>query len=259
MLNMITNTVGLASLAKREIHRFLSVSTQTIFPALISSSLFICIFGLTIGKRLDFNDPNMTYLGFIIPGLMTMYLIVSSYENVSSSLFIARWHNHIQEILLSPLSYIEMVLGLLAGGVARGLIVVTGVYLVSRFFHPAAIVHPFLAVYFCVMIATIFACFGMLTALWAEDFNMLGTWNTYVIMPLVFLGGVFHPIRMIPEPFQFISKFNPIYYLVNGMRYSVTGITEVPIIACMAIALVIALGIFTFTVHLFKIGYKLRT
>lgn len=256
---MINNPIGVLALSKREILRFLSVATQTIFPPLMTSALFICIFGLAIGKRIDFGDPNLTYLGFIIPGLMTMHLISSSYENVSSSLFIARWHNHIQEILLSPLSYFEMVLGLLAGGVARGVIVVTGVYLISRIFYATPIAHPLYALYFIAVISVIFSCFGMIAALWAEDFNMLGMWNTYIILPLVFLGGVFHPTTMIPEMFRVITKFNPMYYFVNGMRYSISGVTEISIVFCALLSLGIALGFFGFTVYLFKIGYKLRT
>ncbi len=256
---MMNNPIGVLALSKREILRFLSVSTQTIIPPLISSTLFISIFGLAIGRRIDFSSEGLTYLGFIIPGLMTMHLITSSYENVSSSLFIARWHNHIQEILLSPLSYFEMVLGLLAGGVARGVIVVSGVYAVSLLFKPVVIAHPLLLIFFLIAISVIFACFGMIAALWAEDFNMLGMWSTYIIMPAVFLGGVFHPTTMIPETFRFLTRFNPMYYFVNGMRYSVLGMTEVPVSYCILFTLSVATGIFFFTVHLFRIGYKLRT
>src|SRR3989338_9126574 len=123
---MINNPIGCLSLSKREILRFFSVASQTVFPPLVSSTLFMYIFGMAIGSRLDFSSLGLSYFGFIVPGLMTMHLIASSYENTSSSLFIARWHNHIQEVLLSPLSYFEMVLGLLAGGVARGAIVAMG-------------------------------------------------------------------------------------------------------------------------------------
>ncbi|MFH1360773.1 MAG: ABC transporter permease [Candidatus Omnitrophota bacterium] len=256
---IITNPIGVMSLAKREIIRFLSVATQTIVPPLISSALFMCIFGLAIGRRIDFGDINMTYLEFIIPGLMTMHLITSSYENTSSSLFIARWHNHIQEILLSPLSYFEMVLGLLAGGLARGVMVTLGIFLLSTWINPMSIAHPFLLIYFILMISCIFSCLGMLGALWAEDFNMLGMFNTYFIMPLVFVGGVFYPIKLIPQAFRFITTFDPIYYLVNGMRYSMTGLTEIPILYSVIFAFSVAVSVFFLTVYLFKIGYKLRT
>jgi ABC-2 type transport system permease protein len=256
---MINNPIGVIALSKREISRFLSVATQTIFPPLVTSVLFMLIFGVAIGGRLDFSATGLSYLGFIIPGLMTMHAISSSYENTASSLFIARWHNHIQEVLLSPLSYFEMVLGLLAGGIARGIIVSCGVFIISNLFVPAAIHNIFLLLYFLTTITVIFSCAGMLGALWAEDFGMLTVWNTYVIIPLVLLGGVFHPVSMLPESVQMISKFNPMFYLVNGVRYSVTGVAQAPVILSMAVSLSMALILFYSTVYLFKIGYKLRT
>lgn len=256
---MVVNPIGVLTLSKREIHRFLSVANQTIFPPLLSSILFMYIFGVAIGSRLDFSGTGLSYLGFIVPGLMTMHLISSAYENTTSSLFIARWHNHIQEVLLSPLSYLEMVFGLLAGGVARGLVVCAGVYVVSLCFAPTGIHHPFFLLYFVMTISVIFACAGMMAALWAEDFGMLAVWNIYFIIPLVLLGGVFHPIEMLPKMIQNISQFNPMFYLVNGIRYSVTGVSDAPILFCAFLSFVLAVGFFFFTVYLFKIGYKLRT
>ena len=258
-VNLISNPIGVASLSKREILRFLSVANQTIFPPLVSSALFMYIFGVAIGNRLNFADSGLSYLAFIIPGLMTMHLISSSYENTSSSLFIARWHNHIQEVLLSPLSYFEMVLGLLAGGMTRGFVVALGVFLVSLFFAPTVIQHPLILLYFIVLISVIFSCGGMIGALWAEDFGMLSLWNIYVIVPMVFLGGVFHPVHMLPGPLQVITKFNPMHYLVNGMRFSITGFSDIPITTSILFTFLFAVSIFFWTVHLFKIGYKLRT
>ena len=217
------------------------------------------IFGVAVGSRIDFSGTGLTYLGFIIPGLMTMHLISSSYENTTSSLFIARWHNHIQEILLAPLSYFEMVLGLLAGGVARGMLVCSGVYAVAVLFAPLSMHNIFLLLYFAVTISVIFACAGMMAALWAEDFGMLSVWNIYFIIPLVLMGGVFHPIGMLPQFIQKASHFNPMFYLVNGVRYSVIGASDASILACMGVSLVMAVAFFFLTVYLFKIGYKLRT
>jgi len=190
---------------------------------------------------------------------MTMHLISSSYENTSFSLFIGRWHNHIQEILLSPLSYFEMVLGLLAGGVMRGAMVCTGVYLVALIFGNVVIQHPILLFYFVITISVIFSCAGMMAALWAEDFGMLNVWNIYLILPLVFLGGVFHPLALLPQLAQDISRFNPMFYLVQGMRYSVTGLSDVSVWACALMTLVLSVSFFFLNVHLFRIGYKLRT
>lgn len=258
-LHLISNPIGVASLSKREILRFLSLASQTIFPALVSSTLFMYVFGVAVGNRINFIDSGLSYLSFIIPGLITMHLISSSYENTSSSLFIARWHNHIQEILLSPLSYFEMVIGLLAGGVTRGFFVAIGVFLVSLLFTPTIIVHPFYLVYFIIMVSTIFSCCGMIGALWAEDFGMLSLWNIYVIVPTVFLGGVFHPVSMLPGPLQVITQFNPMHYFVNGIRYSITDVSDSPIAVSFIFTFIAALIVFLWTVRLFKIGYKLRT
>ncbi|MDE2027938.1 MAG: ABC transporter permease [Candidatus Omnitrophica bacterium] len=259
MIHQVTNPIGVMALAKREIHRFFSVANQTIFPPLVSSALFMYIFGIAVGSRVNFSAMGLTYLQFIIPGLMAMHLISSAYENTSSSLFIGRWHNHIQEILLAPLSYIEMVLGLLAGGVARGMLVCLGIWLVSLFFTPGSIIHPLALIYFMLMITVIFSCAGMMGALWAEDFGMLSMWNTYVIIPLALLGGVFHPISLLLPGLQIISHFNPLYYMVSGIRYSMTNVTDTPVATCAIVSLGMAAAVFTATVYLFKIGYKLRT
>jgi ABC-2 type transport system permease protein len=259
MLNLITNPIGVAALARREIIRFLVVSIQTIFPPWISSALFMYIFGVAIGNRVTFTIPGMSYLEFIIPGLMAMHMISASYENTASSLFIGRWHNNIQEVLLSPLSYFEMVLGLLAGGLARGTLIGLGVFAISQVFIRQSLAHPFILLYFVVMISTIFSCAGMLAALWAEDFGMLNLWNVYVIFPLVLLGGVFHPQSMLPQPLQVLSHFNPIQALVNGVRFAVIGYTDQNVWICAGIAFLMA-ALFGFvTVYLFKKGYKLRT
>ena len=114
-------------------------------------------------------------------------------------------------------------------------------------------------IYFITLIAVIFSCAGMMAALWAEDFGMLSMWNIYVIMPLVMLGGVFHPVSMLPPVIQVLSKFNPMYFLVNGIRYSVTGVTDIPILYSIIVVFGMAVCFFLATVYLFKIGYKLRT
>ncbi len=259
MIHLVTNPIGVLALSKREIYRFFSVANQTIFPPLVSSALFMYIFGVAIGSRVNFSATGLTYLQFITPGLMAMNLITSSYENTSSSLFIGRWHNHIQEILLAPLSYIEMVMGLLAGGVARGILVCMGIWLISLLFTPSTIAHPIALIYFMILIAVIFSCAGMMGALWAEDFGMLTMWNTYVIIPLALLGGVFHPLFMLTPALQILSHFNPIYYFISGIRYSMTNVTDTPLIICALVTLGVAGAIFTATVYLFKIGYKLRT
>lgn len=254
----LDNTIGLYSLMKREIVRFMVVAHQTIFPPLISSTLYLFVFGLSVGSTIQLPG-NMDYITYITPGIVTMYLITGSFENTSSSLFISRWHNHIQEILLSPLSYAEMVLGLLTGGVVRAFIVAAGVYVIASFLSPPGLAHPWLVLYFFFTISVIFASGGLMAALWAKDFGMLSIWATYVILPAVFLGGVFTPVEMLPESIRFVCWVNPFFYLVSGMRYAILGIADAPVWISVAVASVGAVFMFTFTIHLFRIGYRLRT
>lgn len=256
---MWTNLRGFITLSKREIMRFMAVAQQTVFPPIITSSLFLFIFGLSVGQKIQDIGVGYSYLQFIIPGVMTLHLISGSFENTSSSLFISRWHNHIQEMLLSPLSYLEMVLGLLAGGIARGLIVFAGVFFVSLFFEPLTIAHPFWLVYFALTTSIIFSCFGMIAALWANNFSMLSIWNIYIITPMTFLGGVFNPIEMLPKPLQNIAVFNPMHHLVSGIRYSLLDYAESNLFQSATVALCLAFIAFAVTVYLFKIGYKLRS
>jgi ABC-2 type transport system permease protein len=256
---LIENWIGFRTLVKREILRFFVVASQTIVPPLISSTLFIFVFGYSLGSRMDFTVSGKSYLEFIVPGLVMMHLIESPYANTSSSLFISRWHNLIQEMLLSPLSYFEMVLGLLLGGIARGLIVGAGVFCVSLMF----IQFPFhswpVVLYFYLMVPLIFSLLGLLTGLWAEGFEKLSFWSTFVLNPLVYFGGVFHSAQMVPAPLQWITKLNPIFYFVSGLRYGMLGVSDVDVRISMALAAVMAVVLFVVVERLFKAGYKLRS
>ncbi len=256
---MITNPVGFRTLVRREIMRFFVVWSQTLLPPLISSALFIFVFGYSIGRNLNIEIGGQTYLHFIIPGLVMMYLIESSYANTSSSLFMSRWHNLIQEILLSPLSYVEMVLGLLIGGVVRGLLVGSGVYLVSLIFVRFVFYDYWIVLYFFVMVTVIFSCLGLLAGLWAEGFERLSLWSSFVITPLIYFGGVFHSIEMVPEPLRIVTRFNPIFYLVSGLRYGMLGVCDVDVRLSMALAAVLAILLFIAVERLFRAGYKLRS
>ena len=256
---IISNPIGFRTLVKREIMRFCVVFTQTLLPPLISSALFIFVFGYSIGRNLNILVQGQTYLHFIVPGLVMMHLIESPYANTSSSLFMSRWHNLIQELLLSPLSYFEMVLGLLIGGVVRGLIVGAGVYGVSLLFVRFVFFNYWIVAYFFILVTIIFACLGMLAGLWAEGFEKLSLWSTFVITPLIYFGGVFHSIQMVPAPLRIVTWFNPIFYLVSGLRYGMIGASDVDIRISMGLAAVLAVSLFAVVERLFRMGYKLRS
>ena len=256
---MIHNRIGFQALVKREILRYFVVFTQTILPPLVSSALFIFVFGFSIGRNLNIAVGGYTYLQFLVPGLVTMHLIESSYANASSSLFISRWHNLIQELLLSPLSYFEMVLGLLIGSVTRGLLVGSGVYLVSLIFTRFPFAHPWLVLYFFILVTLIFSCCGLLVGLWAEGFEKLSVWGTFILTPLIYFGGVFHTIEMVPAPLQIVTRCNPIFYLVSGLRYAMLGIGSVDVRISMGLAAGLAILLFLIVEKLFRVGYKLRS
>jgi ABC-2 type transport system permease protein len=252
------NGVAFRTLVRREIIRFMVVYKQTLIPPIISSTLFIFIFGLSLGKEIHLVN-GVTYLKFLIPGLVMMSLIDSAFSNTSSSLFISRWAFNIQEVLISPLSYMEMVLSLLIGGVVRALIVAVGVYGVSLFFAAMPIHHIFATLFFLVGVSVIFSLIGIMAALYAQEFEHLTTWTTFVITPLIYFGGVFHSTTMSPTFIKVITVINPIFYMIDGLRYGVLGIQEAPVWACVALVLIFAVVLFFWTVHLFKIGYRLRT
>ena len=207
---------------------------------------------------MNFSIQGASYLQFIVPGLVMMYLVESPYTNTSSSLFISRWHNLIQELLLSPLSYFEMVLGLLIGGIARGLLVGSGVYGVSLFFCRFGFHSWPVVVYFFVMVTLIFALLGLLVGLWAEGFEKLSFWGTFVLTPLIYFGGVFHSVTMVPRPLQWITRLDPIFYFVSGLRYGMLGISDVDVRISMVLAALLAAVLFVLVERLFRIGYKLR-
>lgn len=249
--------VGFQTLVRREIVRFFSVFSQTIFPPLVSSFLYIFIFGFSLGGRIQ-QIQGIPYLVYLIPGIVMMYVIESSYANTSSSLFISRWANNIEELLVTPLSYFEMVLAILIGGLVRSLVISAGVYLVSLLFVRFPIAHPFLALYFLIFVSLVFSSVGMIVALVAEEFEHLTIATTFVITPLIFFGGVFHSITLVPDPLKGFTVFNPIFYMINGMRYAMLGMSDVPIQRSLLIVLLFFLVLFSATVYLFKIGFKLR-
>lgn len=257
MKNIWQASSRLRALTSREIERFLSVFIQTLFPPIVSSFLFIFIFGYSLGRNLQ-SVSSFTYLQFLIPGLLMMYIIESSYQNAASSLFVSRWSNYIEEILVTPLSYFEMVVAFLVGGLVRSLIIAGGVFLVSCFFSPTIPEHPWLLLYFAVMASLGFGALGLITGLIAEEFEHLSVMTTFILQPLIYFGGVFHSMEMVPSFVQTLSYFNPIFYLISGLRYAMIGWGDVSVMLCMVVSGCFFTILFLFAVTLFKMGYKLR-
>ncbi len=252
------NAIGLSTFIRREIERFLRTYIQSILSPWVSAILYIVVFGFIVGSRISLID-GVKYIDFVLPGIVMLNLITASFSQTSFSLYFQRFARHIEEVLIAPFSFFEMIFGYVVGGVARGLVVGIGVYVIALFFTTATIVHFGLFLFYAVSVSIIFSLLGLLVGLWADNFEQLSILNTFIIMPLTFLGGVFNSVKMLPAKAQFFVRLNPFFYFVDGLRYSMIGIQE----ANQWIGFIIIFGlIFGFgglVWYLFKIGWRLRT
>ncbi len=235
----------------------MSVAAQTFYPPIISSVLYMFIFGLAIGSFVK-NIDGFNYLTFLIPGLIMMNIINSAYANTSSSLFIARFLKSIEDMLVSPLSYMEMVLAYVLGGIVRGLLVGGVILIISFFFVKIPFVNIPLMLFFAIFTSIIFSCIGILIALVSEKFDHLSILTTFIINPLTYLGGVFYSTKMLPPMLAKVTYFNPMFYMISGLRYSMLGIQEGNIWFATGLVFFMGVGLFLLCVYLFKIGYKIR-
>ena len=251
------NLIRLNAVATREVQRFLRIPVQTLISPLISATLYILVFGVIIGSRIDFLE-NIDYIDFVFPGILMMQLIGGAYGQSAFSLFFHRWTKSIQEMLVSPLSYSEIILGYIIGAVSRALAVGAGVYIVALLFTDATPAHLPLFFFYVLIVSILFALIGLIVALWAEKMEQLNMLQTFIITPLIYVGGVFNSIDMLPEGIHWLVKLNPFFYMVDGIRYSMIGYSESNLIAGTISLLVAVIVLFVIVVMLFKKGWKLR-
>ncbi len=254
---MQINWIGLATLVRREIERIMRVKVQTIAAPLISATLFIFIFGYVLGSRIE-EIAGVPYMQFVFPGILTMNVLSSAFEHTASAVYFGRWIKSIHEILVAPFSYIEMVIGYVGSAVLRALIIALGILVIGLAFGAVTIASPLLFVLTVIGIATIFALVGMLVGLWANGFEQLGLLNTFIIMPLSFLGGMFYSIEFLPDTVRIVTLINPFFYLIDAMRYSTIGITEGNGYISLALILGLILALGALVIYLFKTGWRIR-
>lgn len=235
----------------------LRVAVQTILSPIIAAALYIFIFGFVVGSRIELI-AGVAYITFVFPGILMLNIITSSFSATSSSVYFGRFIKSIEEILVSPFSHFEIVLGYVSGGVMRAIVVAVGIVAVGMLFGAVTLAHPFLFLFYVMSIAIIFSLLGMLVGLWANSFEQLTILNTFVITPLSYLGGIFYSLSMLPEQMQFITTANPFFYFIDGVRSSMIGISEAHsgIGLLMIIGLIIGLG--WLVIHLFNIGWRIR-
>ena len=222
-IRMHSNLIGLQTIIIKEITRLLRIWPQTIVPPVITTTLYFIIFGRVIGARVG-EMSGVTYMEFIVPGLVMMSVINSSYQNVVSSFFSSKFQRHVEEILISPMHNATLLAGYIAGGVARAMTIGAIVLAVSLFFVETLSIYS-ISITFSVALltATLFANAGFINAMLARKFDDIAIIPTFVLTPLTYLGGVFYSITLLPQPWETISRFNPIVYMVSAFRHGILG------------------------------------
>jgi len=255
---VVHGLLGLRTLFRKEVKRFLRVPGQTILSPLITTALYFLVFGYSLGGRLREVDV-VPYGRFLVPGLVMLGIINNSFLNTSSSLFIMKLQGTIVDLLVTPLSYLEILAAFVGAGCTRALLVGVLTWITAAFFVGPALPHLLLAIVAAVLVALAFAACGLIVALWAEKFEQVNFIPTFVITPLSFLGGVFYSASMLSPSFRRLLALNPIYYMIESMRFSLVGTTQIHSPAGFALSFLFAAVMLALALALLRRGYKLRT
>lgn len=249
---------ALKSLAVKETNRYLRIWVQTLVPPVITTSLYFVIFGNLIGGRIG-DMAGFSYMEFIVPGLIMMSAITSSYANVSSSFFSQKFQKNIEEILVAPVPTHIIIWGFVIGGVGRSVMVGTLVTIISLFFVPLHVYSWVIVVITLLMTAILFSLAGLLNGIFAQSFDDVSIVPTFVLQPLTYLGGVFYAISMLPPFWQAVSKINPIVYMISGFRYGFLGVMDVSIVVSMSILVLFIVVLYSVCWYLIDRGRGLRS
>lgn len=250
--------ISFKSLVRKEISRFMRIWIQTLVPPVITTSLYFLIFGNFMGGRIG-EMNGFSYMEFIVPGLIMQSVITSSYSNVSSSFFSQKFQKNIEELLVAPVPTFIIMGGFLVGGMARGLLAGFFVTLISLLFVPIT-AHSWMIVLVTVLMTSlVFSLAGLLNGLFAKSFDDVSIIPTFVLTPLTYLGGVFYSISLLPPVWQFISRFNPIVYMISGFRYGLLGVGDMALSLSILVLIVFIVGLFAICYRFIEKGYGLRS
>lgn len=251
------NWIGLWTIVRREVARMVRVPIQAFVAPWISALLFIFIFGFVVGARMP-QIGGHSYLQFVLPGILMMNIVNASFLQSSSSIYFSRFLHFIEETLVSPLSYVEMIIGNLAVVVLRSTITAIGILAIGMAFGATSIESVGAFLFWVVTVSMIFGLLGIVIGLWAESFEQLNVLTVFFISPLSMVGGVFNTVGMLPHWLRWMAFGNPFFYFINGLRHSMIGFSETSLAfgALFTLALAAAMG--TLVWRLFAIGYGLR-
>ncbi|MBJ7329321.1 MAG: ABC transporter permease [Solirubrobacteraceae bacterium] len=257
MSELVVRHRGLIALATRETHRVLKLWTQTVLAPIISSLLFILVFGLSLGGRIK-EIGGVPYDQFIVPGLIAMAMAQAAYSNNASSTFQARFDRYLNDVLASPMRSWEINLGISVGGAVRALAIGIGLGAVAIPVTGVPVEEPLALVAAIAALLLAFCSLGVVVGIYAESFDHHMAVNNVAILPLAFLGGVFYSVDLLPSPWQEISHFNPVFYLVQAVRYGFLGHADVPFALALGVTLAIGIAITAWSAWLFGTGRRLK-
>ncbi|MEO6387697.1 MAG: ABC transporter permease [Croceibacterium sp.] len=253
------NLRGAFAILTNELARFFRTVFGSILSPVLTTSLYIVVFGAAIGSRMDPSQfGGASYGAFIVPGLIMLTLLSESTSNASFGIYMPRFTGAIYELLSAPVGVAETLIGFVGAAAMKSLIIAGIILLTARVFVDYSIAHPFYAVGYVVLVAAAFSLFGFILGVWADGFEKLSIIPMLILTPLTFLGGTFYSVKVLAEPWRTISQFNPVFYLINGLRWCFTGSSDVPIalsLACTLGFVVLCVAVIAF---IFKTGWRLR-
>ena len=250
--------IALKSIWRKEVTRFLRIWLQTLIPPVITMSLYFIIFGNLIGSRVG-DMGGFSYMAFIVPGLIMMSVITNSYTNVCSSFFSAKFQRNIEEILVAPVPTHIIIWGYVGGGVMRGILTGILVTIVSLFFVRYQVYSWSFVIFTLLLTSILFSLAGLLNAVFAKSFDDISIIPTFVLTPLTYLGGVFYSITMLPTFWQWVSKVNPIVYMINGFRYGFLGTSDVSLVITFSMLLLFVATLYFIAWRVIESGRGLRS
>lgn len=249
--------IAFKTIVIREVMRFMRIWVQTVLPAMIMTALYFVIFGNLIGSQIG-NVGGVTFIAYIVPGLILMSVITNSYANVVSSFYSSKFQGNIEEMLVAPIPSWIILTGYLAGGLLRGLVVGLSVTLVALLFVDLQIHSITVVITTVILTALLFALGGFINAVYAKSFDDISIVPTFVLTPLTYLGGIFYSIDMLPEFWRQVSLFNPVLYMINAFRYGFLGVSDISLATAYTIIIAFLLGLFLFAIMLLRTGTGIR-
>jgi ABC-2 type transport system permease protein len=245
------------TLVRREVNRFMKIKRQTVGAPLLETFLYISVFGAALGTRIK-TLHGFDYVVFVIPGLIMMAWAINAFTNNASSILQQKFQHSIHDQLSSPASPLELLLALSLGGFLRGLIVSALTFTAASILVDVPVEHVLVAIPALFLVGFFFAQLGVLVGVRAEQFDDVSFAQTFILQPLIFLGGVFYSASLLPQPFETITHFNPVYYMIGLVRYGFLGFTEQNVAVSLVLLTLATTALFALNMRLFVSGWKLR-